>query len=479
MFQLSDLARVIPESILLGNMDIEWQNLSMDSRTIETGDLFLALRGEKYDGHLFISSACEKGASGVVLEKQYFQNHQSLYRELKKPFLLVNNSLSALQLWAHYYHSLINPLNICITGSNGKTTTKEMIAHLLASRYHVLKSKGNYNNEIGVPLTILDLTAHHDVLVLEMAARKMGEIKELTNIVQPDIAVITNIGEAHIGLFGNRDRIAQEKSEIILALKDKGTAILNHDDSYFAYLVNCLSHHNEVISFGFHPEAQLRVVNIGQEKEKGINVNLLFEGKKYNNIFIPLAGRFNVYNTLAAIAAGIKMNVSLDEMIQHISNFKSPEMHMECLTLKQGITLIQDYYNSNPTAVKEVLNSVAGISGGRFKVAVLGDMLELGNQAPDYHKEIGQMVASLSYDLLIGFGVYGAYIALGARDQGMAEDRIYYYDQENIEQLAIQLMKSVPENSIVLLKGSRDMQMENIVQYWQQNKKTKGKGYHV
>ena len=477
MFRLSDLARVIPESMPLGDMNMEWQNISIDSRTIRFGDLFFALRGEKHDGHQYIRNACEQGASGVVLEKKFFQNQQSSCRKVKQPFLLVDNSLSALQLWAHHYHSLFKPLNICITGSNGKTTTKEMITHLLTPKYHVLKSRGNYNNEIGVPLTILELNQHHDVLVIEMAACKVGEIKELTNIVKPDMAVVTNVGEAHIGLFGSRDNIAKEKSEIILALKDKGTAILNRDDSYFNYQRNLVSHHKEVISFGFHPEAQLRAVSFKQDKENGFCFDLVLPGEKVHHLFIPLLGRFNVYNTLAAIAVAIKMNVSLDEIIQNLSDFKGPAMHMECMVRKREITLIRDYYNANPSAVEEALRSVASISEGRFKVAVLGDMLELGDQALDYHKEVGKTAASLSYDLLIGFGEYGNYIAQGAQEEGMAKDRIYHYDREDIEKLTIQLMESVPENSIILLKGSRNMQMEDIVRYWE--KKEKVKDCHV
>ncbi len=478
MFRLGDLAGVIPGAILLGDMDVEWQDISIDSRTIRPGDLFFALRGEKFDGHQFIRNACERGACGTVLEKSFFRNHKSLHKELNQPLLLVDNSLLALQLWAHHYHSLFKPLNICITGSNGKTTTKEMIFHLLTSKYHVLESRGNYNNEIGVPLTLLNLDSHHDVLVMEMAARKLGEIKELTNILKPDIAIVTNVGEAHIGLFESRDNIAKEKSEIILSLKDKGTAILNRDDSYFYYLKDCVSYYNEMISFGFHPEAQLRAANFKQEQEKGIHFDFHFQREKHH-VFIPLLGRFNVYNTLAALAVGIKMHVSIDEMIHLISNFKSPEMHMECFMLNRGITLIQDYYNSNPTAVKEVLNSIAGISGDRFKVAVLGDMLELGNQATEYHMEVGKIVVFLDFDMLIGFGEYGRWIAQGAQEEGMSKDRIYCFDREDKEQLAIQLMEMVPENSIILIKGSRGMQMEDIVQYWKRNEKTKGEGSHV
>lgn len=477
MFRLRDLVGVIPGAILLGDPDVKWLNISIDSRTIKSGEIFFALRGEKHDGHHFIKEAIEKGASAIVLEKSFYQPHKSLHnlpKEPVQPILLVDNSLSALQLWAHHYHSLFKPVNICITGSNGKTTTKEMIVHLLNSKYHVLKSEGNYNNEIGVPLTLLNLDSHHDILVIEMAARKLGEIKELTNIVKPDIAIITNVCEAHIGLFDSRDNIAREKSEIILSLKDKGTAILNRDDSYFDYFKNCISPHNELVSFGFHPEAQLRAANFTQEKEKGIHFEIQFQEKRHH-VFIPILGRFNVYNCLAAFASGLKMHIPIDEMINRISNFKTPKMRMENLSFSRGIMLIQDCYNSNPTAVKEALKSIAGISGGRFKVAVLGDMLELGSRSPDYHKEIGKITANLSFDMLIGFGKYGKYIALGAKEQGMAGDKIYCFNKKEKNRLANKLIKELPQNSIVFLKGSRDMQMEEIVSYWKQEEKTREK----
>jgi len=477
MFRLKDLVGVIPGAILIGDLDVKWINISIDSRAIKSGEIFFALRGEKQDGHQFIKEAIKKGASVIVLEKSFYQSHKYLHhldKELVRPILLVDNSLSALQLWAHHYHSLFKPVNICVTGSNGKTTTKEMIVHLLNSKFHVLKSKGNYNNEIGVPLTLLNLDSHHDVLVIEMAARKLGEIKELTNIIKPDIAVITNVCEAHIGLFESRDNIAREKSEIILSLQDKGTAILNRDDSYFHYFKNCNPHHNELVSFGFHPESQLRAANFMQEKEKGIHFEFLFQGKKHH-VFLPLLGRFNVYNCLAAFASAVKMHIPIDEMIYHISNFKTPKMRMEYLSFSRGIMVIQDCYNSNPTAVKEALNSIAGIYGDRFKVAVLGDMLELGNRSPDYHKEIGEITANLSFDMLIGFGKYGKWIARGAKEQGMAENRIYCFDKKEKNKLANKLIKELPQNSVVFLKGSRDMQMEDIVRYWKQEEKTREK----
>lgn len=478
MFRLKDLIELIPQSIPLGDQDIEWQSLSIDSRTIKPGDLFLALKGERVDGHQFILSACQKGAIGIVMEKTFFSDHPSIADECKKPFLLVDNTLFAFQKWAHHYYSLYKPFSICITGSNGKTTTKEIINHILASKYHVLKSQGNYNNEIGVPLTLFGLTPYHDVMVVEMAAQRVGEIKNLTNIVKPDIAVITNVGEAHVGLFGCRDNIAKEKAEIILALKDKGTAVLNRDDSYFNYFRDCLSHHNELVSFGFHPEADLRASNIQQVKEKGISFDLLLPGGRTHRLLIPLLGQFNTYNVMAAIAVGMKMHVPLDEIFHGLSTFKSLKMHMECSEFHRGIILIKDYYNANPTATEEALMTVSDISKDGFKVAVLGDMLELGSEIQEYHRDIGRKAASLSYDMIIGFGEYGHDIQQGAQEQGMPVDKIFQFDVKDKEKLVNHLVRSVPDKSIVLIKGSRNMKMEDIVQYWQNKEKKGGKREH-
>ncbi len=479
MFYLYDWAKIIPEVIIIGNQNTPWEHISIDSRTIQERALFIALKGEKHDGHDFIKVACQKGAAGVVVEKRYYQEHPLLSKELPKPILVVDNTIQALQLWAKYYHSLFRPFNICVTGSNGKTTTKEMIVQLLANKYHVLKSKGNYNNEIGVPLTILDLASDHDVLVMEMAARKSGEIKELTSIVRPDIAVITNIGEAHLGLFESKDNIAREKSELILALKDKGTAIINRDDAYFDYLSNCISDHNEIISFGFHPKAQIRALNFWQKNEQELYFELLLSGKDKFQVFLPLLGKFNVSNALAAIAVAIKMNIPIKEIINSLSYFKGTNLRMEYLVLDKGITLIQDYYNANPTATKEALQSVASIAEGRFKIALLGDMLELGDSSIYYHKEVGHLAAALSYDILIAYGDYGDFIIQGAQEEGMRKDKIYYFRKEEKEQLVYWLVQSVPEHSIILLKGSRDMRMEDIVQYWKIISKGKESAYHA
>ncbi len=464
MFRLRDLVGVIPGAILLGALDAKCENISIDSRTIKKGEVFFALRGEKYDGHKFIKEALSKGASAIILEKSFYQTHKSIHSLSEKniiPIILVDNTLSALQLWAHHYQSIYKPFTICITGSNGKTTTKEMVVHLLNSKYNVLKSWGNYNNEIGVPLTLLELSPQHDVLVLEMAARKSGEIRELTEIAKPDIAIITNVCEAHIGLFKTRENIAHEKSEIISALKDKGTAILNRDDLYFDYFKNFLTEHNYLLSYGFHAEAQLKAENIWQERDKGIHFDILFEGEKYP-IFLPLLGRFNVHNFLAAFATGIKMHIPVEEMIDNISNFCLPEMRMEYLFLDRGIKLIQDCYNSNPTAVKEALKSIADIPGDSFKVAVLGDMLELGEQTNEYHLEIGKITAKLSFDILVGFGDCAKYIAQGALEQGMDKEKVYSFNRTEKDNIVNMIKKELPDNSIVFLKGSRGMQMEEI-----------------
>jgi UDP-N-acetylmuramoyl-tripeptide--D-alanyl-D-alanine ligase len=481
VFRLRDLVGVIPGAILLGDLDVEWQNISIDSRKIMKGEVFFALKGEKYDAHNYIDEAIAKGACAIVLEKSFYQIHKSthsLYEKNISPLLLVDDTLSALQLWAHHCYSLYKPLTVCITGSNGKTTTKEMIVHLLNSQYNVLKSRGNYNNEIGVPLTLLDLNQHHEVLVLEMAAQKLGEIKDLTGIVKPDIAIVTNVCEAHIGLFKSRDNIAHEKSEIILALQDKGIAILNRDDAYFEYFRSCISNHKYFLSYGFHPEAQLRAEKLWQDNEKGIHFDVLFEENKYH-VFIPSIGRFNVYNFLAAFAVGIKMHIPIEEMIYRISTFCSPKMRMEYSSLERGIALIQDCYNSNPTAVSEALKSIAGISKDRFKIAVLGDMLELGELARNYHIEIGKVVANLAFDMLIAFGDYAKWIAQGAIEQGMNRDKIYSFNKPEKDKIISILRKELPDNSIIFLKGSRAMQMEDIARNLKKSKESGEKSYNV
>lgn len=480
MFFLTDFAQVVPDTIIMGDRNIKWQDISIDTRTIKKGDLFVAIKGEKYDGHHFIREAIDKGSAGVVIEEEYFYKNQILCKESKYPLLVVKNTLRALQDWAHYYLSLFKSMNICITGSNGKTTTKEMIAHLLARRFQLLKSKGNYNNEIGVPLTVLNLTVEHNVLIQEMAAQKIGEIKELAEIVQPDVAIITNIGEAHIGLFGNKDNIAREKSEILKALPERGTAIVNRDDNYFPFLVDCVPPTAEIISFGFHPEAKIRADNFYQKNEHLLQFDLLLPGK--NNKFLvslPMMGRFNVLNALAAIAVALKMAIPVNEIISDLADFAGISMHMEYLLLAKDVVLIQDYYNANPSATKEALQSVTSIGRDRLKIAVLGDMLELGEATDKYHKEVGQLAASLSFDILAAFGDFARFTAQGALEKGMSKDKIFLFKKEEKKELGKWLKESLTKNSIILLKGSRGMKMEEIVENLVEEFGSKGSCHHV
>lgn len=479
MFRLADLIQNIEGAQLLGDENIRWNTISIDSRTIKPGELFLALKGENYDGHNFIKDACQKSASGVVLGKDYFQKHLPWLENLSLPLVVVEDTLQTYQSWARHYLTLFKPLTICVTGSNGKTTTKEMVAHLLSARYQVLKSEGNYNNEIGVPVTILKLAPEHEILVLEMAAQKAGEINVLTGIARPDIAVLTNIGEAHIGLFGSKDIIAEEKSKLISALKDKGTAILNRDDTYFNYLLNRVPAQGEVISFGFHPEAQVRAGDFWQKNEQELYFELMVPGPKKYQVALPMLGKFNISNALAALAVGLKTEIPLKDLVRHLTTFKVIDFHMQYLSLAKGITLIQDYYNANPTATKEALFSVANAAAGRFKVAVLGDMLELGKNSADYHREVGSVAATISYNMVIAYGEYGNFIREGALDVGMGSDSIFCFEKEEKEKLTDWLIEAIPENSIVLLKGSRGMQMEDIVKYWQSHNKGKGSSCHV
>ncbi len=477
MFDLSNLADNIPESIIIGNRNTVWNGLSIDSRTIKTGELFIAIKGENFDGHNYIREAYHKGAAAVVLEKKFFQKNPGIFTEIELNLLLVDNTLLALQTWAHYYHSLFKLIDICVTGSCGKTTTKEMIAHILSTQFTILKSIGNYNNEIGVPLTILNLNSSHDVLILEMAAQKLGEIRELTAIIHPDIAVITNIGEAHIGLFGNRDNIALEKSVLFQDLKENGVAVINRDDIYYNYLLNAIPVHRKVISFGFHPEAQVRAKNFFQIDEHSLQFELSLPGNELFQVTLPLLGRFNVSNALAAIAVCIAMKIPVKKIIESISSFKGNSFHMEYLLLERGITLIEDYYNANPTSTKEALQSVSEIAQERIKIAVIGDMLELGDESIDYHKDIGKKVSSLSFNMLITFGEYGQFIIQGAKESGFLKDKSIHFKTEEKRELINFLINTTPDNSVVLLKGSRGMRMEEIVQAWKdhiENKKRCG-----
>lgn len=424
------------------------RGVSTDSRLPQKDFLFFAIKGEKFDGHDFLWSAYENGCAAAVV--QFIPASPPPI-----PLIQVEDTVKALGILASYYRSKFSPLCVGITGSTGKTTTKEMVAHLLQAKYSVLKTEKNYNNEIGVPLTIFQLESRHTALVVEMAMRGKGQIAWLAQIAKPKIGVITNIGPAHLEFFKGIDEIAKAKAELLQSLPSDGIAILNADDRFFPFLksfANC-----PLLSFGMSPQADVSC----EVLDSGELISLKLKTPQGESLVqTPLHGEHNILNLLAAVAVCLSSGLSLKDIEEQIPSLPHPPMRMELTTLPPGILLINDAYNSNPSSLKVALRYL-GKRKGR-KIAVLGDMLELGKDSQRIHFEAGKWVKEAEVDFLITIGENAKFIGEGAKESGLAKDRTIAFARK--EEALPFLLHLLREGDVVLVKASRKLELDKFVE---------------
>jgi len=464
--KIRELIKATSGKIIQGDQDCLISGISIDSRTLIPGDLFFAIIGPSFNGHDFIIEAFNKGAVGAVVCKNVGSLLQSEEIDKNKVIVEVKDTLSALQDWSKHYKDKFKTFNICVTGSNGKTTTKEIIAHIVSQEFPLLKTSGNYNNEIGIPLTLLQLNKSHKLLVVEMGMRSLGEIKTLTNFIPPDLAVITNIGEAHIGLLGSKDNIFKAKSELLQSLDKDGKAILNRDDPYFFKMLEIVKG-KKAYTFGIENKSDIMARNIRMVSDKGMRFTLEVQSGKSREIYFPLLGRHNIYNAIAASAVAFALGIELDLIERGLSSFKQLDLHMQLSNFYNDIKILNDSYNASPLSVKSALETLAEAARNNRKIAILGDMLELGEKTDFYHREIGKEVAKLSIDTLITVGQGGKIIAQSSKEEGMAEERVFSFEKNEKVNLAKKLLNLIKPGNFVLLKGSREMKMEEILEFWQ------------
>lgn len=424
------------------------QTITTDSRKIMVQGLFIPLKGDRFDGHDFIATVYDKGAvATLTMTKEVKDNRLAT--------ILVNDTRKALLDLARYYRLKFTIPVIGITGSVGKTSTKEMIAATLSGKWHVHKTEGNFNNEIGLPLTLFELDSTDEVAVIEMGMNHFGEIHNLTTTALPDVAVITNIGSSHIENLGSREGILKAKLEIIDGMKPEGLLILNGDNDLLKTVGQLPVH---CVTYGLEETNDYRATHI-QIKEMATWADIITPHEMYQ-ICIPALGEHMVYNTLAAIAVAEHYGYKKEDIQKGLSTYKPAKMRMQITELENQIMILDDTYNASPDAMKAALKVLMSISGKGRKIAVLGDMFELGEFAPQLHKEVGEFARDIELDELIGVGNLAKYMIEGYCKTGQ-KDAIYF---ETKEQFIDQLSTLFKANDCILFKASRGMHFESLIQ---------------
>ena len=446
---VKDLIKICDAEIINGNENLILKNFNKDTRTIKNGDVYLGIKGENFDGNKFIKEALEKGASACIIDNKEFLDF-----DLKDyTIIYVKDTVKALGELAKYKRSLYDIPVIGITGSVGKTSTKDIISSVLNKKYKVLKTEGNYNNEIGLPLTILKLE-DHNALVLEMGMSEFKEIEYLSNIANPTTAVITNIGTAHIANLGSRENILKAKLEIINGLKEDGKLIINNDNDLLNKYKDKIN--ADVITVGIKNECDYKAINI-KDCNDGISFDIMYEDK-ITNLFTPINDSAYIYNSLMAFVVGLEYNINLEQIKKGIEDFKLSKSRLE-KHIKNDITIIDDTYNASIDSIKSSLNYLENQKGKR-KIAVLGDILETGKFAKEIHSELGKYIkANSKIDCLYTIGESSIYIHNEVKNINKLKTKHF----NNIEEATNYLLKELKKDDVILLKASHGMNFYKIV----------------
>ncbi|WP_231633142.1 UDP-N-acetylmuramoyl-tripeptide--D-alanyl-D-alanine ligase [Numidum massiliense] len=433
---------------------LEVHGVSIDTRTIQPGNLFIPIVGERFNGHAFVRQALASGAVAALWNKREPEPPPNV------PLIFVDDTTAALQRLAQAYRQQLGVKVIGITGSNGKTSTKDILAALLATTYNTQKTRGNLNNHFGVPLTLLALAEHTEVAVVEMGMSGLGEIEQLTSLARPDVAVITNVGECHLSDLGSRERIAQAKMEILTGLSEDGLFVYNGDDA------RLIQHVQRVRRSGMLP---YQTVTFGQSSfnsfypqrftwtESGISFTLAHANCP--PLFLPLLGQHQLMNGICAITVAAHLGVPYTRMVQGLLQVEASHMRNE-LTRVGNVTIMNDTYKSNPTSLRAALDTMYGLKKYQKKIAVLGDMLDMGDEAVRLHQEIGSQIDLEQIDALLTIGPLAAHIAAAAKQRAPGRQIMAFTTKEDL----ISALKEVAEDGcLILVKGSRDLRLEEVV----------------
>lgn len=456
-FDARDAARWTGGALRGGSEDAVFRSVSIDTRTLPPADaLFVAIRGPVHDAHRFLAEAASAGAAGLMVEA-------GCARPPDLPgspvVLEVDDTTRALGALAAGHRARFRGPVVAITGSNGKTSTKEMCAAILDVRRPCLKTRGNLNNAYGLPLTLLEREAEHRALVVEIGMNHRGEIAPLAAIARPTVGVITNVGSAHVEFLGSRDEIAREKGDLIAGLDETAVAVLNADDP--RVMAQAARTRARVCTFGRGPDADVRAEHVTSLSERGFAFDLVTPGGRVA-VHVDALGEPAVQNALAAAAAAGAAGAAPSDVAEGLSRVHPVGGRMERVALPRNVILINDTYNANPQSMEVALRSLASLKGSSRGIAVLGDMGELGPMAGDAHRAAGARVAELGLDHLFALGEHGRDLACGAVDAGMDPSRVHV--GQDHEDTCRALSRILQGNDWVLVKGSRSMRMERIVE---------------
>lgn len=428
------------------------QGYSIDSRTVAAGQLFFAVKGERLDGHDFVAAALDRGAVGAVVRADQWDRFSD-----KTHLLPVEDTLTALQSLATAVRKVWGKPLVGVTGSAGKTTTKEAIAHVLGSKFCVLKSEGNFNNHFGLPLMLLKIEPEHDLAVIEMGMSHAGEIRALAKIAQPEIGVVTNVAPVHLEFFDSIAGIARAKYELVESLPASGTAVLNADDEYVSQFGRGFK--GRVISYGRSSTAEVRAEKVESCGAEGSQFYIVTSAGR-ERVTLPLVGEHNILNALAAVSVGLARGMSLEDSAAALATMKPADKRGQVLQL-DNITVINDCYNSNPKALKAMVDALASMKARR-RIVVAGEMLELGPAGEEMHRDAGQHMGEKKIDLLVGVRGLAQAMVEGARDAGT--NAVFVATPEEAGEW---LARETHDGDVVLLKASRGVKLEKALETWQ------------
>lgn len=446
-FTTGEVLAATKGKLISQGLTLSFEGVSTDTRTLKSGSLFVALSGERFDGHTFIPAAISRGATGLVVSSMPIEALPGI------TIFLVPDTRIAFEDLAHFHRCRFELPVIAITGSNGKTSTKDMIAAVLSTKLNVLKTEANFNNEIGLSQTLLKIDIAHQAVVVEMGMRGRGEIAELAAIAMPTVGVVTNVGETHLERLGSIENIATAKAELVEALDEHSVAFLNGDDVHVRTMREKTA--ARTVSFGMNAECTVRAANL-KLSPTGVAFDCLVEGKTFP-IALPIQGVHNAYNALAAIAVGLELGLEPREIAQGLANYEPGKMRLD-IKRYGDITVIDDTYNASPLSMAAAIEVLAAVATGR-KTAAIGDMLELGAASGEAHAKVGRHLATVGTEMVLTIGEHAKVAGEAARQQGVP----VVIDCADHAAAIVELRQRLLPGDTLLLKGSRGMAMEKLL----------------